>query len=174
MLPPILGRWPQKVSAGRSNRQFAFLVRRASLLEPRSAWGLGNASRAHFHEKHYHGARPPFKSRGANWAGDSNAVPAVVGSARCKPVGSFPCDGGAGPPFSSIPAFFLARTACPLLARAAGHAQALQRWLLMGGNPSALDRQSGRGTLLFAAAQADQAECLKVRTGEGGQQGCGL
>lgn len=53
-----------------------------------------------------------------------------------------------------------------MLCPAAGHAQALQRWLVLGGDPNALDRHSGRGTLLHAAAQADQAECIAVRPGE--------
>ncbi|KAL4436850.1 hypothetical protein ABPG75_003989 [Micractinium tetrahymenae] len=48
------------------------------------------------------------------------------------------------------------------LAVAQGHVQALQRWLLLGGNPSALDRHSGRGTLLYSAAHFDQAESIKV------------
>lgn len=46
---------------------------------------------------------------------------------------------------------------------AAGQVKQLERWLARGGNPCALDRQGGRGTLLHAAARGDQAECIKVR-----------
>lgn len=46
---------------------------------------------------------------------------------------------------------------------ATGQARHLQRWLELGGNPSALDRQGGRGTLLHAAAGHDQVECVRVR-----------
>lgn len=52
---------------------------------------------------------------------------------------------------------------CALASAAAGQARQLERWLEMGGNPSALDRQGGRGTLLHAAAQHDQVECIRVR-----------
>lgn len=33
----------------------------------------------------------------------------------------------------------------------------------MGGNPSALDRAGGRGTLLHAAARGDQAASIQAR-----------
>lgn len=50
----------------------------------------------------------------------------------------------------------------PLACIPAGQAKQLERWLRLGGNPSALDRQGGRGTLLHAAVQGDSLSCVKV------------
>ncbi|KAI7839821.1 hypothetical protein COHA_006442 [Chlorella ohadii] len=50
----------------------------------------------------------------------------------------------------------------PWLLCLSGQVKQLERWLARGGNPCALDRQGGRGTLLHAAARGDQAECIKA------------
>lgn len=50
----------------------------------------------------------------------------------------------------------------------AGSVAELAAWLDMGGSVDELDRRSARGSLLHAAARANQVECLKVSEGNDG------
>lgn len=56
----------------------------------------------------------------------------------------------------------------------AGAAAGLAKWLDSGGRVDAVDTARHRGSLLHAAARADQVDCIKVRALRGGSRSGGV